>query len=160
MNQTRSFLLIAWLLLAYLLWQAWDAPAPTPAVEAAGQPTSTTIDDAAVPQIPSVPSEPIMQSDAATPVPSATIDAARSQRLVLSNDVLRLQIDTRGGSIVGAPLLDYGQSAAKDSSRVPLLASDSDHFFVAQIGIVSASASAPSHETVFTNAAATSEQRS
>lgn len=158
MNQTRSFLLIAWLLLAYLLWQAWDAPAPTPAVETAGQPTSTTIDDAAVPQIPSVPSEPIAPSNAAMPEPSATMDAARSQRLVLANDVLRLEIDTRGGSIVGAQLLDYGQTAAKDSPRVQLLASDAAHFFVAQSGMVSNTASAPSHETVFANGSATTEK--
>lgn len=159
MNQTRSFLLIAWLLLAYLLWQAWDAPAPRPATETAEPSTSATIDAAAVPQIPSVPSEPIAPSNAAVPEPSAATNAAESQRLVLANDVLRLQIDTRGGSIVGAQLLDYGQSAAKDSPRVQLLASDAEHFFVAQSGMVSADASAPSHETVFTNASATSEQR-
>lgn len=159
MNQTRSFLIIAWLLLAYLLWQAWDAPAPAPVIETAAQSTNDAVDDAAVPQIPSVPIEPAAGSNPSVPTPAVTANAATSQRLVLSNDVLRLQIDTRGGSIVGAQLLDYGQTAAKDSPRVQLLASDAEHFFVAQSGMVSSSASAPSHETLFTNASATTEQR-
>lgn len=154
MNQTRSFLLIAWALLAYLLWQAWDSPAPQAAVANRSETTAQAIDTAALPAIPRVADAPLAARDAAEPIASGAASAAPSQRVVLANDVLRLEIDTRGGSVVDAQLLNYGQSAASDSPRVQLLSSAPEHFFVAQSGLVSSQGAAPSHESVFVSESA------
>jgi len=149
MNQTRSFLLIAWALLAYLLWQAWDSPAPAPGAALHSATTTQTVDGAALPDIPGLDDAPTPMLDAALPSADNASAATASQRVVLSNDVLRLAIDMRGGSVVDARLLDYGQSAASDSPRVQLLSSAPEHFFVAQSGLVSSKGAAPSHESEF-----------
>lgn len=154
MNQTRSFLLIAWVLLAYLLWQAWDSPAPQPATTNRSATAAQAVDSTALPAIPSVADVPLAARDAPAPIASSAASTAASQRLVLANDVLRLEIDTRGGSVVDAQLLNYGQSAANDSPRVQLLSSAPEHFFVAQSGLVSSKGAAPSHESVFVSESA------
>jgi len=146
MNQTRSFLLIAWLFLAYLLWDAWvtpTAPAPTPAPVAAPELAADTPDVPATGDIPAL--TPATAAD-----PQRAPEATPARDLVLlQNDVLRLQIDTRGGTLVSAQLRKYGQTAKADSARVQLFASDAGHYFVAQSGLVSAQRAAPNHESAF-----------
>ncbi|PKM08860.1 MAG: membrane protein insertase YidC [Gammaproteobacteria bacterium HGW-Gammaproteobacteria-4] len=152
MNQTRTFLLLAWLFLAYLLWQAWQSPTPQPVIDATGSPRVGAVDDAAAPQIPIEPSAPLAGVDATVPTASPIANTTSTRRLVLANDVLRLEIDTRGGTVASAQLLDYGQTAKPDSERVQLLSSAPEHFFVAQSGLVSNKGAAPSHESVFVSA--------
>ena len=45
MTQTRTFLILAWLMVATLLWMEWgkerDVPSPAPAIPAAAQATAT-----------------------------------------------------------------------------------------------------------------------
>ena len=97
MNQIRTFLLIAWLMVAFFLWDAWqkDYSAPqanTPdAVEAVADPS---IPDAALIPDASVPSA----EDAASAVPEMTAELEASKPesakpVRLENDVLRLAID-------------------------------------------------------------------
>ena len=154
MNQTRSFLLIAWLLLAFLVWEAWvrhgtgvdSTPTPTTA------PASAT--DALIPQASpgvdaSVP-ESIPEPVAANPATAPSEDAAPADpatRVVLANDVLRLELDGRGGGIARAELLAYRQTTDPDSTPVVLFDSDPRRLFVADWGLVSANgaAASPSH---------------
>ncbi|MDX2299589.1 MAG: membrane protein insertase YidC [Xanthomonadaceae bacterium] len=146
MNQTRSFLLIAWLLLAYLLWDAWSTPQ---APEAALAPAASAVAD--VPAIPVTGDLPVPAPALEADSPLAAQPTAAPALVVLQNDVLRLQIDTRGGTLVSAQLLNYGQTAKADSARVQLFATDPEHYFVAQSGLVSAERAAPSHDAVFVN---------
>lgn len=152
MNQTRSFLLIAWLLLAYLLWDAWSTPQ---APEAAPTPAASAVAD--VPAIPATGDLPVPAPALEADAPLAAQSTATSALVVLQNDVLRLQIDTRGGTLVSAQLLNYGQTAKGDSARVQLFATDPEHYFVAQSGLVSAERAAPSHDAVFVNESGTDE---
>ena len=74
MNQIRTFLLIAWLMVAFLLWQEWGkektaAAQPAPAIPAATQGGGAT---AAIPQ---VATGGASSSRAAAP---ATADVART----------------------------------------------------------------------------------
>ena len=147
MNQTRSFLLIAWLFLAYMLWDAWTSPKQLPQPTAESSAIAEVIGDGGVPQIPVTAN--VAGNDASVPTTTASTAEAISQRLLLANDVLRLEIDTRGGTVADAQLLDYGQTAAADSERVQLLSSTPEHFFVAQSGLVSSKGAAPTHESVF-----------
>jgi YidC/Oxa1 family membrane protein insertase len=173
-NQTRTLLLVALLVVAYLLWQQWQhdypsAPPPPPAAAAVssastGAPEAAA--SAAVPQVPAstagVPAAPV--ATAATPAASGSVAAAHVPQtagsvsatpprdlVTVSNDVLRLTIDPRGGTIVAADLLDYPQEVKSGSPPVRLLDGASSRYYVAQNGLVGAEGSvAPSHLAEFT----------
>jgi YidC/Oxa1 family membrane protein insertase len=158
-NQTRTLLVVALLAVAYLLWQAWqhDYPVvPPPPPPVAAQVTATSASAASAEAIPSVPA-----SAATTPAvagaapPSATAPAVNTtpkrDLITASNDVLRLTIDPRGGTVVGAALLDYPQTVKRGSPPVELLTTQAASFYVAQNGLVGVDGSvAPSHLAEFT----------
>ncbi|WP_017461668.1 membrane protein insertase YidC [Dyella ginsengisoli] len=155
MNQTRTFLLFALVAVAYLLWNAWEkdySPQPAlPAVAAAGTaatPAAATTADGSVPGA-SVPTTPALPSnEVAKP---ATGDKA--QLITVTTDVLRLTIDTRGGSLVRSELLDYPVTprTKKDPDPAPirLLDDTGSHFFAAQDGLISGTGAAPDHRALF-----------
>ncbi len=154
MNQTRNFLLFALLAVAYFLFVAWEQDyAPRPPVAA----TSTATEPSPRPVDGSVPSALPAVSSSVLPTDTATIaaDAAQagpapSKLITVDTDVLHLQIDTRGGSLVRADLLAYPQKAPTHKNPNPpptvLLNNDPAHYFVAQNGLVSSSDTAPADQ--------------
>ena len=150
MNQTRTFLLFALLAVAYLLWMAWEkdyAPAPAPSAPVTAASVATPADDgvpgAATPAAPAI----------AGGAPTA---AAAGQLITISNDVLRLTVDTRGGSVVRADLLGYPAVPVTGKHPNPppvrLLDDAQSDYFVAQSGLVSAGSPAPDHRALFQSA--------
>ena len=110
MNQTRVFLIFAWLMVAILLWMEWgkfNAPAvaaPTVAAAAATQSGSTVPASAPAAQ----PGSTVPQAPAAVEAPAAVAAApSAGQRVIISSDVLKLTLD--GGSVLEAELLHYPQ---------------------------------------------------
>ena len=156
MNQTRSFLVIAWLLLAYLLWDAWSTPPPPVGAPATELDASASIDTPTVPTDGDVPPSPTAMPPSLAVSPERSVESARTP-LVLQNDVLRLQIDPRGATLVSAQLLAYGQTAKQDSPRVQLFSADPAHYFVAQSGLVSGERAAPGHDSLFVGESETTE---
>ncbi len=84
MTQTRTFLLIAWLLVAFLLWDAWQKDygtsraVPPPAAVAIVDPSiPTPIGEASVPKVPTV-----QGGEAASELPEGTGSAASGVVLV------------------------------------------------------------------------------
>ena len=150
MNQTRTFLIFALLAVAYLLFQAWEKDyGPQPPVAAATTPAagaSTSTDN-------SVPGASSSTAPAAVP---GTVSEASAQLITVSTDVLRLTIDTRGGSVVRSELLNYPAvpRTKKDPDPAPVRMLDDDRaqYFVAQSGIVSNQGDAPDHRAVFSAA--------
>ncbi|KAF1686837.1 membrane protein insertase YidC [Pseudoxanthomonas broegbernensis] len=154
MNQTRVFLILAWLMVAMLLWMEWGKekaapptpPAPTTALDAA-----TAVPDAVPAAAPagagadaSVP----MPTAAAAPVAEAAVPAAATAaRVSVTTDVLRLVLD--GGSVLQADLLQFPQSRDPGSAPVRLFSQAPGEFYAAQSGWVSTAASAPSHQSGF-----------
>ncbi|MBB3226630.1 YidC/Oxa1 family membrane protein insertase [Luteibacter sp. Sphag1AF] len=145
MNQTRTFLFFALMLVAYLLWMEWEKdyvtppPAPTPAAQTTGSnPADSSVPGATTPA--GVPGE------AASP-------AGPAQLITVTNDVLRLTINTRGGSVVRSELLAYPNEPRTkknpDPAPVRLLDDEDAHFFAAQDGLVSSSGAAPDHNALF-----------
>ncbi|WP_240125641.1 membrane protein insertase YidC [Thermomonas alba] len=119
MNQTRTFLLAAWLMVALLLWREWNTPPQETAAAAVPAATSTGT-PAAVPAIP-----------ATTPVAAAASVAAPAPvRVQLRNDVLALVLD--GRAVTHAELLKYPQSRDPGSPPVVLLDADPARFFAAE----------------------------
>jgi YidC/Oxa1 family membrane protein insertase len=160
-------LVVALLVVAYLLWQGWQsdypstpstqAPAASAVASSAGVPgTSATAVEPEVPaSAPATPeAAPAKTDNAATAVPQGAVSpsATPAKNLVtVNNDVLRLTIDPRGGTIVAAELLAYPQDVASGSPPVRLLDRATARYYVAQNGLVGAEGSAaPNHLAEFT----------
>ncbi len=67
----------------------------------------------------------------------------------MRTDVLRLSIDTRGGTLIDADLLNYPVSQKDKNTPVRLLNNEAQRFFIAQSGLVSAKSPAPNHEAIY-----------
>jgi YidC/Oxa1 family membrane protein insertase len=152
MNQTRPFLFLALVFVSYLLWTEWQkdyhpeptavATAPASAGTTAGVPT---VDNNGVPLAAGVAA---VDKANAPPAPAA-------QLVTITSDVLRLTIDTRGGSVVRAELLKYPTDPITKknptSPPVRLLNDDEVHYFAAQDGLVSNGGAAPDHRALFSS---------
>ncbi|MBD9377712.1 membrane protein insertase YidC [Pseudoxanthomonas sp. PXM04] len=158
MNQTRVFLIFAWLMVAILLWMEWgkfNAPAvaaPTVAATAATQSGSTVPASAPAAQ----PGSTVPQAPAAVEAPAAVAAApSAGQRVTISSDVLKLTLD--GGSVLEAELLQYPQEKRPGSPAVKLFNQDPAHYYVAESGWVPAGGTraAPNHEKGFVPEAGT-----
>jgi len=140
MNQTRSFLLIAWLVVATLLWMEWNK-APTNEAEA---PALTSADANATST--NNPTAPLPGAGASLPAASAALPglsaatiapASGSQTITIANDLLRLTVDLQGGRVVDSQLLQYTVEKKPDSPSVRLLNSAPALYHVADAGLIS-----------------------
>lgn len=151
MNQIRTFLILAWLMVAVLLWMEWGKE-KTAAVPPQ-QSTAPAVPSSTVPGTQgggvAVPAAPA--ASALAPAPGAAVatsDAAPAQRqVVVQTDVLRVVLD--GGNVVQADLLAYPQTRDDGAPPVRMLDTDPQTFYAAQAGWVSGSNAAPSHEGAF-----------
>ncbi|MDA3913533.1 membrane protein insertase YidC [Oleiagrimonas sp.] len=167
MPQTRSFLLLALLFVGYLLWNQWQQDYHTPAVTATpaaaatqGKAKAPDLADSSVPQASSAPAvaESAGTADApGTPSTPAAAPVSAPTRpsvikhgalVTVTTDVLRVTIDSRGGSIIRADLLKYPKKL-KSSHSVRLLNDSRSRFFVAQDGLLSRSGDAPDQRAMF-----------
>ena len=150
MNQTRTFLLIAWLFVAFLLFQQWQSPAPPAAIPAATpQNSAQSLPQNTGSSLPALPNNATAPAPAL--MPAGTLQAAQTVEVV--SDVFRLTIDLRGVSIVRAELLTYPIEKNADGANVLLLDTTPADFFVAQSGWLTKSGqNAPTHEAVFQTA--------
>mgnify|MGYP005748804929 CR=1 FL=1 len=159
MNQTRTFLLIAWLAVAFLLFMEWGkGPAPATVAEAPvaelPEPSAALPDAGAVPDAAAVPDASAVPDAAALPpvagaAPATAAGPASPGLLRVRTDVLDLRVDLRGGSLVGAELSQYPVDKDEPARKVRLFDADAARFSVAQSGLVAQAGSAPSHEAVF-----------
>jgi YidC/Oxa1 family membrane protein insertase len=146
MNQTRSFLLIAWLVVATLLWMEWNkAPSPE-AGTVASAPVATALPG---------PSTPAMLPGAAAPLPSAPAmpgapasspASTASDPVTIANDRLRLTVDLHGGRVIDSQLLQYTEEKKPGSPNVRLLTSDPAKYYVADAGLITVDALNAQHE--------------
>jgi YidC/Oxa1 family membrane protein insertase len=164
MNQTRTFLIFAWLAVATLLFMAWSreqatppatsAVATTPVAAGSGDSTVPTVTGSNVPKTPS-PTMSAMPPDAGAT--ATTVADSGTPAISVTTDVLRVALD--GGAIRQADLLHYPQTTAPGSPPMRLFAEDPAHFYQAQSGWVSNSGAAPSHESGFAPVDATRDYR-
>jgi YidC/Oxa1 family membrane protein insertase len=152
MNQTRTFLIFAWLVVATLLFMAWESDkAPRPAATAATttQAAAPVADggDSTVPSASAAGTVPQGHATPAMQAPAATTAASTAPAVTVTTDVLRVVLD--GGVVREADLLAYPQAATPGAAPVRLFASDAARFYQAQSGWVSTTNAAPSHEAGF-----------
>ena len=160
-NQTRTLLVVASIFVAYLLWQAWQhdypsaQPPPPPATSA--QATAVAPQTAESNPVPAPPTSAVEAPETKVvlpPTPNTGVTATPTSKqdlVTVSNNVLKLSIDPRGGTIVGAALLKYPQKATGHSLPVQLLDDAPANYYVAQDGLIGAKGSvAPNHLAEFT----------
>ena len=159
MNQTRTFLIFAWLMVAALLWMAWGQD-QAELRQAARAPTTQPVAGApAIPQAPSAAPSPapgqaagsVPQAPAGVPAAPAMQGApaapAAAQAVTVTTDALRVVLE--GGRVRSAALLRYDQTAEPNSPPVLLFDDVPSRYFVAESGWVSSANPAPSHEAGF-----------
>ena len=152
MNQTRTFLLLGLLLVAYLLWTAWQEqfhPALPAVSTQAGQTAASSV--AARPTVPSMPAAAPevgpAPTAAAAAAPLPTLSSARGTRIHVHTDLLDVTIDSAGGALLRAQLLHYAVQP-QQPARVSLLDDHAGHYLVAQSGLIS-TAAAPAADAPF-----------
>ncbi len=143
MNQTRSFLLIAWLVVAALLYMEWakgPAPAATPAAipaDIASAPAAPLPGTSATPApLPGAAAVPAPLPGGSPAAPAATAAPGIAAPVILANDRLRLRIDLAGGRIAGAQLLEYRVEKKAGSPNVSLFDPAPQNYYAADAGLI------------------------
>jgi len=155
MNDIRRTIL--WVIFGFsmvLLWDQWQLsqgkkatffPGPTAQSSASKAEVASTVKDASVPSA--------VASQAAVPAApvAALAPSAPKVRFDVTTDVLKLTMDTEGGSLVRAELLKYADTEDKTKNFV-LLDDSKDRIYMAQSGVVAGNAGGafPTHKTVMT----------
>ena len=157
MNQTRTLLIFAWLMVAMLLWMEWRKEAnvqaaPEPAVPAELQ-AGGAVPSAQAPgsggSVPTAPAAPVAPpADGSVPALEASAPAGSAgDRVTVVTDLLRLTLEN--GNVIDAALLKYPQTRDEDSPPVKLFETDPARWYAAQSGWVSQAQAAPTHEAGF-----------
>ncbi|MGH8324163.1 MAG: membrane protein insertase YidC, partial [Steroidobacteraceae bacterium] len=162
MTSPRNLLLIALLFISYLLWMQWEKDYGAPAASATqsaspaaseAATTSSAPASASNADVPVARSAPAAKGAAHAPEAEAPAPASAPMApVVVTTDVLRVEIDPRGGSVIRADLLAYPETDKTPIEPVRLLDDQATTFFVAQSGLVSAvgnPTNAPDHRALF-----------
>ncbi len=157
MDNIRFFLFCALVLVVFLLWQAWMEDyagngESTPEPEVVEQPADAPARDdlPAAPEQRDMDDRPILEPDSAEvdqPPARAHEDGGltRGDRVVVETDLLRVEIDTRGGDLRTLYMLDYPVEIDRPDEPLQLLTDDPDRLYVIQGGLVARDLPAPSH---------------
>ena len=161
MNDIRRTIL--WVIFGFsivLLWDQWQVyngrkatffPGPVqttpvagpPAAASSGVPTGVPPASSSVSGVAQVPGVPL-------PV-AASAPVAQRERVTIQTDVLKLTLDSEGGSVVKAEFVKHLEMFDKAKSFV-LLDDSKDRVYLAQTGLIAAEAggSFPTHKTIMT----------
>ena len=165
MGDLRPVLIIGLVFLGYMLWIEWQKDYSSQPSPLAGEATSFN----ATRPIPSTPGRDVAdlplteEAHAVAPqtqgkgigaerdVPSlgtstdmGTELTVKSSFVTVMTDVLDVEIDLTGGTVVSARLLDYPVILTEPDIKINMFARQGDHMFIAQSGLLSQQ-SAPNH---------------
>ena len=134
MNQTRTFLILAWLMVAFLLWSEWNKERLVPPAASGQAPAAIQAPAISAPAVGRPASAvPTMGPAAVNPGAQAfTAPQATPGLVTVTTDVLRLQLD--GTSVRRAELLAYPQERGVNNQPVALLSEDPARFATVRSG--------------------------
>ena len=154
MDIKRTVLWVVFSLSILLLWDNWmrytGKPSmffPTvnqPAQPAAGAAPAATSANGQVPQSSAVPATPGAAAVPGAPAPAA---AAQGERVVITTDVLKAEIDSVGGELRRLELLKH-KDTQDPSKNVVLFDRSAERTYLAQTGLIGGAF--PNHRTPFT----------
>ncbi len=143
MDNQRLILFVALSVIILLLWQAWEQDRQTRPPQA---PTETTVQR----EIPQASSEPHGAQTKTAEAPKAgTESLERGERVQVTTDLLRAEIDTHGGDLRVLYLLKYPLTLGEPGNSVRLLNDGPPDLFVAQSGLIGREGVWPNHKTVY-----------
>ncbi|MFT4247144.1 MAG: membrane protein insertase YidC [Pseudomonas sp.] len=129
MNQTRVFLIFAWLMVAALLWMEWNKEKTVPATPAVATQAVPAARDA---DVPGAPAQALPQAGSPTVAAAPAVNAPAAPVVTVTTDVLQLKLD--GRSVLDAQLLKFPQSKDAGASPVDLLTDEPAHPYSATSG--------------------------
>ena len=152
MDNARLFLFAALVFVGMLMWQQWQAdygPQPVRQSQAEqgsadgseGQPRDFAGD---LPEIADTVGS-VAGSDSGSDSGEAAVQPAVQQMVTVDTDVIRAQIDTRGGVIRSLKLKKYPTSLEQPDDWLELIHSDRDSLHVLQSGLRNKEERAPTH---------------
>jgi len=151
MPNQRILLYFTLFFIIYMIWAQWQldyGPQPEPTVATQSDQKNAVSTDATE----GIPQAVISSIDgqAAAPVVGKTEET--SQRIKVVTDVLEIEVDTRGGSILQTVLRNYSVTADNPEEKLVLMTDADINYYVAQSGLVSVNKStAPSHNAIYQN---------
>ncbi len=159
MNEVRRAIL--WTIFGFsmlMLWDKWQIHNGhkgmfSPPVAAQSAAADKPAVDAAKPGAVAAAATPAAAAAAAPAAPSGgTAPAVPSERFEVSTDVLKLTLDTEGGSLVRAELLKYQDTTSKEPRNFVLLDDSPARVYRAETGVVGGATlgNFPTHKTVMT----------
>ena len=155
MANLRPILFMGLLVLSYLMWVEWQkdyAPQPQPQQlpvaetnNSAGNAIPGQVpQDQTVPTAGDIPQVATSTADLAQQPANQPVMSSASDLVTVTTDVLEVQIDLQGGTVVLSRLLGYPQEAEVQEIKVELLNPSGPEMFIAQSGLLSRT-SAPNH---------------
>ncbi len=149
METTRFILLIALGLVLTMIWQAWQEDyadrAPVQTVDTSVPTQLAESKDNSLPDL----QTPKLNNDVAPVITENPIEeAAKGSVVHVKTDVLDIEINTVGGTVQRAALLNYSISKSDQTDKVILLKNESNGFYLIQGGLLGKS-EVPNHKTIF-----------
>ncbi len=144
MDNFRLILIAALIFILLMLYQAWqDDYGPKPPSNVASTPTTEMPNTAEQSSSSSSESEVPIANDSqisSAEVPVPTMQATRllssESRIQVETDVLRLEIDTKGGDVRRVDLLDYPVEVDTPDNPLRLMNDEFPNLFIAQSGLM------------------------
>ena len=165
MANLRPILLMGLLVISYMMWVEWQKDyGPQPVVSP--QQVAETVNPPAPPELPDTAEiagdtgEQAGDLPSAEPLTQPAVDQQETTQLEMSGasdlitvitDVLEVEIDLVGGTVVTARLLDYPVDFEVAEIKVGLLTRSGPEMFIAQSGLLSR-AKAPNHTSHYQSA--------
>jgi len=148
---TRTFFILALGILSFLLFMEWQAQYAQPqqvVSEPARDPFSAELEPAAtpssvddLPDLPSLADAPVNQQ----PLEPAPAEARPSRRIEVVTDVLRVDLDANGGTLVDLRLKQYPVAVDQPDEPFVLLVEELPELYMAQAGLLADGMPAPNH---------------
>jgi len=147
----RTILWIVFSVSLVVLWNDWMVSNGKQSLFSFTQPRQTTSAPAAKSGASELPSAPVAAAPGTAALPGAAApQAVRSERIAITTDVMKVEIDTAGGVIKRLELLKYKDRLDPKKNQV-LFDVTPAGAFVAQTGLIgnTAGGALPNHNTVF-----------
>ncbi|MEE9397382.1 MAG: membrane protein insertase YidC [Methylococcales bacterium] len=145
MDNLRFLLFVALGSLSILIWQAWEQDyGPKPELTA-----EQHIEDSPVVGLQAdLPESPALSKGSGS-IPSSEADQQtridERKKIRVITDVLRVEIDTLGGNVVLADLLQYPQNKDNPEKSIRLFDDNPDRLYFSQSGLITGEKNAPDH---------------
>ncbi|MBU0500689.1 MAG: membrane protein insertase YidC [Gammaproteobacteria bacterium] len=145
MDNFRLILAMTLVFLGTLIWDAWQTDYVRPKL------ITTQQKDLNGPEIQKETPLGSVKNPQIDATPAAILKESPGSIVKIETDVFRLEIDTKGGTLRKAELLDYPQSTDSPDEKFLLLNSETPFEFIIQSGILGKSTdNAPNHKASFT----------